>query len=118
MEAAAVPSPAPDPLARLQALVLDAVPSPLTKRAYGQALAAFLAWYAAEQPGPVSKAVVQRYRVTLDGRLSPSSINKHLSAIRKLVNEAADNGLLPLDAAVSIGRVKGAKRLGVRLGNW
>jgi integrase len=118
MEALAVLSPAPDTLARIRALVLDAVPSPLTKRAYGQALAAFLAWYAAEQPGPLSKAVVQRYRVTLDGKLSPSSVNKHLSAIRKLAHEAADNGLLPLDAAASIGRVQGAKRLGVRLGNW
>src|ERR1035441_9719669 len=75
MEAPAVLSPAPDTLARIQALVLDSVPSPFTKRAYGQALAAFLAWYAAEQPGPLSKAVVQRYRVTLDGKLSPSSVN-------------------------------------------
>ena len=105
MEALAVPSPAPDPLARLQALVLDSVPSPLTKRAYGQALDEFLSWHRREQPGPLSKAVVQRYRATLDGRLSPSSINKHLSAIRKLVNEAADNGLLPLDVAASIGHV-------------
>jgi hypothetical protein len=28
-------------------------------------------------------------------------VNKHLSAIRKLVNEAADNGLVPLDVAAS-----------------
>jgi hypothetical protein len=92
LEALAVLSPASDALARIKGLVLDSVPSPLTKRAYGQALDEFLAWYAAEQPGPLSKAVVQRYRVTLDGKLSPSSVNKHLSAIRKLTNEAADNG--------------------------
>jgi site-specific recombinase XerD len=114
---AVITSPEPG-MARIKALVLDSVPSPLTKRAYSQALDAFLSWYAAEQPGPLSKAIVQRYRVSCLDRLSPSSVNKHLSAIRKLVNEAADNGLLPLDVAASIRRVKGAKRSGVRIGNW
>lgn len=36
-------------------LVLYAVTSPLTKRAYGQALDEFLTWHQAEQPGQLSK---------------------------------------------------------------
>jgi site-specific recombinase XerD len=50
--------------------------------------------------------------------LSPSTINVRLSAIRKLATEAADNGLLAPELAAGIARVKGAKRLGVRVGNW
>jgi hypothetical protein len=50
--------------------------------------------------------------------LAPSSINQRLSAIRKLALEAADNGLMAPELAAGISRVKGAKRLGVRTGNW
>ena len=38
--------------------------------------------------------------------------------MRRLAYEASDNGLLSPDLAASIRRVKGAKKLGVRLGNW
>ena len=38
--------------------------------------------------------------------------------MRRLVYEAADAGLLSPELAAGIGRVKGVKRLGVRLGNW
>ena len=38
--------------------------------------------------------------------------------MRRLAYEAADNGLLSPDLAASIRRVKGAKKLGTRLGNW
>jgi len=41
-----------------------------------------------------------------------------MSAIRKLVVEATDNGLLAPDLAAGIARVKSAKSLGVRAGNW
>ena len=104
---------------RIKAIVLDSVPSEHTKRAYGQALDGFLGWYQAEDPGELSKATVNRYRAKLetDG-LSPASVSKHLSAIRKLVSEAADNGLISPALAESIKKVKGAKRQGVRLGNW
>ena len=81
---------------RIRALVLDAVRSHHTKLAYSTALDEFLSWYAAAQPGPLSKAVVQRYRATvLEARgLAPSSINVKLAAVRKLAAEAAANGLL------------------------
>jgi site-specific recombinase XerD len=38
--------------------------------------------------------------------------------VRKLAVEAADNGLLAPELAAGITRVKGAKSVGVRVGNW
>jgi hypothetical protein len=49
--------------------------------------------------------------------LAPATINLRLAAVRRLAYEAADVGLLSPDLAAGIRRVKGAKRLGVRLGN-
>lgn len=51
-------------------------------------------------------------------RIAPSTINVRLAAVRRLAYEAADTGLLSPDLAAGIRRVKGAKRLGVRIGNW
>jgi integrase len=50
--------------------------------------------------------------------LAASSINTHLAALRKLAVEAADNGLVDAEMARAIGRVRGAKVHGSRLGNW
>ena len=50
--------------------------------------------------------------------LAPSTINARLAAVRRLAYEAFDTGLLSPDLVAGIRRVKGAKRLGVRLGNW
>jgi integrase len=41
-----------------------------------------------------------------------------MSAIRRLAIEAADNGIVSPELAAGISRVKGAKRSGVRTGNW
>jgi len=38
--------------------------------------------------------------------------------VRRLAYEAADCGLLSPDLAAGIRRVKGVKKIGVRLGNW
>ena len=60
-----------------------------------------------------------RYRLELESRrLSSSTINLRLAAVRRLAYEAADTGLLSPELAAGIRRVKGAKRVGVRLGNW
>src|SRR5215813_9559818 len=63
--------------ARIQVLVIDTVASPHTKRAYGRAVDEFLAWHRRDQPGPLSKAVVQRYKASvLEARgLAASSVN-------------------------------------------
>jgi site-specific recombinase XerC len=41
-----------------------------------------------------------------------------MSAIRKLAAEASDNGILAPELAAGIARVKSAKSVGVRTGNW
>ena len=41
-----------------------------------------------------------------------------LHHVRRLAYEAADCGLLSPDLAAGIRRVKGVKKIGVRLGNW
>jgi site-specific recombinase XerD len=66
-----------------------------------------------------NKTVVTRYRIHLEDKLlAPGTINVRLAAVRRLANEAADTGLLSPDLAAGIRRVKGAKKLGIRLGNW
>ena len=90
-----------------------------SKRAYGQALEHFEGWCAATGARGFSKATVQAYRAALEAAgLAASSINVRLSAIRKLAAEAADNGWLAPDVAAGVARVKGARRHGVRAGNW
>lgn len=104
---------------KVKALALDSVTSPHSRRAYESALNDFLAWYRAESRPPISKAVVNAYKVRLQAaRLSASTINVRLSAVRKLVAEAADNGLIDPALAAGIARVRGVARRGVRLGNW
>lgn len=105
---------------RLKALVLDSVSSPTTKRVYSMALDEFLAWFRQEpRPGGFCKATVSAWRASLEVRgLGSSSIIIRMSAIRKLAAEAADNGLLAPELAAGIARVKSAKSVGVRTGNW
>jgi integrase len=104
---------------RIKKLALDGVASPHSKRAYEQALDGFARWRAETGAAGFTKATVQAYRSALEAAgLAASSINVRLSAIRKLATEAADNGLLAPEVAAAISRVRGAKRLGVRAGNW
>lgn len=51
-------------------------------------------------------------------KLAPGTVNLRLGAVRRLAYEASDCGLLSPDLAAGIRRVKGVKKLGVRLGNW
>jgi site-specific recombinase XerD len=50
--------------------------------------------------------------------LAPGTVNLRLGAVRRLAYEASDCGLLSPDLAAGIRRVKGVKKIGVRLGNW
>jgi integrase len=104
---------------KLKALVLDSVSSPITKRVYNMALDEFLVWFQqAPRPG-FTKATVSAWRVSLEARgLGSSSIIIRMSAIRKLAAEAADNGVLAPEIAAGIARVRSAKSVGIRLGNW
>jgi hypothetical protein len=50
--------------------------------------------------------------------LAPGTINLRLGAVRRLAYEASDCRLLSPDLAADIRRVKGVKKISVRLGNW
>ena len=104
---------------RMKSLVLDSVSSPITKRVYNMALDEFFRWYDAEPRPGFTKATVSAWRVSPEERkLGSSSIIVRMSAIRKLAVEATDNGLLAPEWAAGIQRVKSAKSMGVRMGNW
>ena len=99
--------------------VLNTLGSPDSEHSYRFAIDDFIAWYCSEPRLAFNKTVVLRYRLQLEARhLSPSTINARLAAVRRLPYEAADSGLLSPELAASIRRVKGPKKLGVRLGNW
>jgi site-specific recombinase XerD len=99
--------------------VLDSLRSPESKRGYRHAIDEFIQWYCSEPRLSFNKVVVTRYRIYLeDRRLAPGTINGRLAAVRRLAYEAADAGLLSPELAASIRRVKGVRKLGVRLGNW
>src|SRR6202051_361730 len=99
--------------------VLNTLGSPESQRSYRFAIEDFISWYCSEPRLAFNKIVVLRYRMQLEARhLSASTINVRLAGVRRLAYEAADSGLLSPELAASIRRVKGPKRLGVRLGNW
>jgi site-specific recombinase XerD len=106
-------------LGSIQSLVVDSVRSQHSKRAYAGAIADFLRWWCAAGEPALNKAVVQQYRAELERRhLAAATINVRLSAIRRLVAEAADNGLVARELAIGIASVKSSKLSGVRTGHW
>jgi len=55
----------------------------------------FIEWYCSEPRLALNRAVVLRYRLQLEAKkLAASTINVRLAAVRRLVYEAADTGLL------------------------
>jgi site-specific recombinase XerD len=106
-------------LEHVKSAVLVSLRSPESQRSYRRSIEDFVGWYCSEPRLSFNKTVVTRYRVHLEGRLlAPGTINVRLAAVRRLAYEAADTGLLSPDLAAGIRRVKGAKKLGVRVGNW
>jgi integrase len=100
-------------------LVLDAVQSPETRRSYRTSLIEFLTWKDAQGGLPFNRSTVQVWRLSLEGRkLSPSTINLRLGAVRKLAREAAAHGLLDAAVAAGVCQVPGIKQRGDRSGNW
>src|SRR6202162_6096349 len=89
-----------------------------SQESYGHAIDEFIGWYCSEPRLTFNRTVVLRYRFFLEQKnLAPSTINVRLAAVRRLAYEASDTGLLSPDLAAGIRRVKGAKRLGARIGN-
>jgi site-specific recombinase XerD len=99
--------------------VLNTLASAHTRRSYKHAIEKFIASYCSEPRLGFNRSVVARYRSVLESlSLSAATINLHLSAIRRLADEAAESGWLSPELAIGIRRVKGVKRLGRRIGNW
>jgi len=102
-----------------KAAVLASLRSPGSRRCYEHAIDEFICWYCSEPRLGFNKLVVTRYRMHLESRgLAPGTVNLRLAAIRRLASEGADSGLLSPEQAAGVRRVKGAKKLGARVGNW
>ena len=106
-------------LEHIKSAALGSLASVNSRRAYKHAIDRFIAWYCSEPRLGFNRTIVLRYRAFLESlQLSAATINLHLSAIRRLADEAAENSLLSPELAIGIRRVKGVKRLGRRIGNW
>jgi hypothetical protein len=106
-------------LEQSKAAVLNSLTSACSQRTYEHAIREFIDWYCSEPRLAFNKTVVTRYRIALEQRqYAPATINLRLAAVRRLAYEAADCGLLSADLAAGIRRVRGARRLGIRIGNW
>jgi len=111
----AIPPELLDPrLAKLKQMVLDSVVSPHSKRNYGKALDD-LFLFAASQP--LTRALLMEWRATME-KLSPSTVNVRLSAVRKLVSEARKNGMIGTEEAANLSDIPNIRQQGTRLGNW
>ena len=99
--------------------VLNSLTSASGQRTYDHAIREFVAWYCSEPHLAFNRTVVLRYRVHLKHRgCAPATINFRLAAVRRIAYQAADAGLLSPELAAGIRRVKGVRRISVRLGNW
>jgi hypothetical protein len=106
-------------LDQAKSAVLSSLTSGDAQRGYRHAIDEFVDWYCSEPRLSFNRTVVLRYRIHLEGRrLAPGTVNVRLGAVRRLAYEAADCGLLSPDLAAGIRRVKGVKKISVRLGNW
>src|SRR5579864_1764948 len=106
-------------LEQSKSAVVNSLTSPSSQRSYDHAIREFIDWYCSEPRLAFNRTVVLRYRIHLEQRqYAPATINLRLAAVRRVAYEAADAGLLSPELAAGIRRVKGVRRLGVRLGNW
>jgi len=108
----------PASVAALRTMLTNSVPSGHTRRAYAKAFDDFLA-LTTRTGQPISRQLFQQYRAEMvDSGLGSSSINVRLSGVRKLVNEAHENGMVDSSDAGRIVSVPNVPAQGVRLGHW
>lgn len=100
-------------------MVVDALPSENSRRAYQRHLEEFFLWHRRQNRPELNKALINRYvKVLRERKLSSATINQKLSAIRKFASESEDNELLDSRIAGGIRAVKGVSFRGRRTGNW
>jgi integrase len=106
-------------LDQAKSTVLNSLSSSHSRRNYKFAIEQFITWYCSEPRLALNRTVVLRFRLYLESLgLAAGTVNQRLAAVRRLAYEAADSGLLSPELAAGIRRVKGAKQLGARTGNW
>src|SRR5215831_2602049 len=106
-------------LEQSKAAVLNSLTCKSGQRTYDRVITDFVDWYCLEPRLAFNRTVVLRYRIYLEQRqYAPTTINLRLAAVRRVAFEAADSGLLSPELAAGIRRVKGVRRIGVRVGNW
>jgi integrase len=99
-------------------MVLNSVVSEHSKRNYAKALDEVFTLCANRSQG-LSRALLMEYRaVMLEKKLSASTVNVRLSAVRKLVGEARRNGIIDAEEAANLAGVPNLSQKGTRLGNW
>jgi len=102
----------------LRQMVLKSVASPHTRRNYAKALDEVFA-FSGQRKQPLCRDLLMEYRAQMIARkLSPSTINVRLSAVRKLIGEARRNGILGAEQAAQMADVPNVRQQGTRLGNW
>src|SRR5215469_15588483 len=106
-------------LEQSKAAVMNSLTSKSGRRTYDRAITDFVAWYCSEPRLALNRTVVLRYRIYLEQKhYAATTINLRLAAVRRVAFEAADSGLLSPELAAVIRRVKGVRRIGIRIGNW
>jgi integrase len=99
-------------------MVLNSVVSDHSKRNYAKALDEVFTLCANRSQG-LSRALLMEYRASMvEKKLSASTVNVRLSAVRKLVGEAQRNGIIDADEAANLAGVPNLSQKGTRLGNW
>jgi site-specific recombinase XerD len=102
----------------LREMVLNAVVSEHSKRNYAKALDEVFA-LCEERKQPLSRALLMEYRAAmLEKKLSASTVNVRLSAVRKLIGEAQRNGIIGAEEAANLAGVPNLSQKGTRMGNW
>jgi integrase/recombinase XerD len=101
------------------AAVLAGVNCANTRRAYSRALCQFAGWLNANGNPGLNRQTVTAWRQSLvDSGAGSATVNLCLSAVRRMVDEAAALGWLDEAIAASVARVRGIPTKGRRLGKW
>ena len=102
----------------LREMVLNSVASEHSKRSYAKTLDEVFTLCANRSQG-LSRALLMEYRAAmLEKKLSASTVNVRLSAVRKLIGEAQHNGIIGAEEAASLAGVPNLSQKGTRVGNW
>jgi site-specific recombinase XerD len=100
----------------MTATTLDGLDSEHSRRNYKRALLDFWRWYG-ERPAPICRATLQRYRAEMiAGGVKAGNVNFRLAAIRRMLREAADNGVISETAVRSAVTVESVKTEGQSTG--